>query len=107
MWYFWDDNFIQDEVLYDGNLLWFNKLQPVGCNRVSPVCSVLVYTICIVLSVMIFLHNDHNNRFSSQYITPPLYSHLGNESVRKTTFYGLAIALTKSEKGKRQFEGTL
>jgi hypothetical protein len=39
----------------------FNKLQPAGCNRVSPACSVLVCTICIVLSVMIFLHNDHNN----------------------------------------------
>ena len=26
----------------------------------------------------------------------PLYSHLGNESVRKNEFYGLAIALTKS-----------
>jgi hypothetical protein len=40
----------------------FNKLQPAGCNRVSPACSVLVCTICIVLSVMIFLLNDHNNR---------------------------------------------
>ena len=29
-------------------------------------------------------------------ITTPLYSHLGNESVRKNDFYGLAIALTKS-----------
>ena len=36
-------------------LLRFNKLQPAGCNRVSPACSVLLYTICIVLSVMIFL----------------------------------------------------
>ena len=26
----------------------FNKLQPAGCNRVSPACSVLLYTICIV-----------------------------------------------------------
>ena len=25
-------------------------------------CSVLMYTICIVLSVMIFLYNDHNNK---------------------------------------------
>ena len=59
---FWDDIFIHDEVLLDGNLLsWFNKLQPVGCNRVSPACSVLLYTICIVLSVMFFLYNDHNN----------------------------------------------
>ena len=41
-------------------LLRFNKLQPTGCNRVSPACSVLLYTICIVLSVMIFLCNDHN-----------------------------------------------
>ena len=52
---------MMDEVLHDGNLLWFNKLQPAGCNRVSPACSVLVYTICIVLSVMIFLYSDHNN----------------------------------------------
>ena len=29
-------------------------------------------------------------------ITTPLYSHLGNESVRKIDFYGLAIALTKT-----------
>ena len=29
-------------------------------------------------------------------IRTPLYSHLGNESVRKIDFYGLAIALTKS-----------
>ena len=36
-------------------LLRFNKLQPAGCNRVSPACSVLLYTMCIVLSVMIFL----------------------------------------------------
>ena len=32
----------------------FNKLQPAGCNRVSPACSVLacsvlLYTICIVI----------------------------------------------------------
>ena len=52
---FWDDVFIQDEVLHGGNSLWFNKLQPAECNRVSPACSVLVYTTCIVLSVMIFL----------------------------------------------------
>ena len=59
---FWNVVFIQDEVLYDDNLLlWFNKSQPVGSNRVSPACSVLSYTICIVLSVMIFLYNDHNN----------------------------------------------
>ena len=29
-------------------------------------------------------------------ITTPLYSHLGNESVRKVDFYGLTIALTKT-----------
>ena len=28
------------------------------------------------------------------YISTPLYSHLGNESVRKIDFYGLTIALT-------------
>ena len=31
----------------------FNKLQPAGCNRVSPACSVLLYTICIVIVCMI------------------------------------------------------
>ena len=45
----------------------FNKLQPAGCNRVSPacsvlVCSVLLYTICIVFVGMMFLFNDHNKR---------------------------------------------
>ena len=29
-------------------------------------------------------------------ISTPLYSHLGNESVRKIDFYGLTIALTKT-----------
>ena len=29
-------------------------------------------------------------------ISTPLYSHLGNESVRKVDFYGLTIALTKT-----------
>ena len=63
---FLTSHFIQDEVLYDSNLLWFNKLQPadvyVTVSRL-PVqfCPVLVYTICIVLSVMIFVYNDHNN----------------------------------------------
>ena len=35
----------------------FNKLQPAGCNRVSPACSVacsvLLYTICTVIVCMI------------------------------------------------------
>ena len=35
-------------------------------------------------------------RAKSANIRTPLYSHLGNESVRKIDFYGLAIALTKS-----------
>ena len=40
-----DDISIQDEVLYDGNLLlWFNNLQPAGCNRVSPACSFRLFS---------------------------------------------------------------
>ena len=48
---------------------------------VSPACSVLLYTICIVLSVMIFLFNDHNNRGYSR----SRYE-LGNKCVIMTHF---------------------
>ena len=65
---FLEDYFIQDEVLcYVVQFInQINKLQPAGSNRVSPACSVpacsvLLYTMCIVLSVMIFLFTDHNN----------------------------------------------
>ena len=37
--------------------------------NIVPACSVLLYTMCIVLSVMIFLFNDHNNVQSKGILT--------------------------------------
>ena len=69
--HFWNVIFIKDEVLYDGNLL----IRLINCSppevtvsrlpvQFLPACSVLLYTMCIVLSVMIFLFNDHNKLHS-------------------------------------------
>ena len=44
--------------------------------------------------------NEPSQQYKEDFITAPLYSHLGNESVRKIDFYGLTIALTSFRKSK-------
>ena len=49
--------------------------------------ALLAAEVCVVETILIFV---------GECIRTSLYSHLGNESVRKVDFYGLTIALTKT-----------
>ena len=67
--------------------------RPAAGGRLVPLCP---WVVTPSLEAEVDREYSGSECSDSEVITTPLYSHLGNESVHKTTFYGLAIALTKS-----------